>query len=459
MNRRSFLVGAGGVIVALPALEAWAPKVASAASPGRGKFAIILRQANGVAQFGQDSRDSGEKYFPDAVGPLTAASIPSDRALSEIGKYANKLLVVRGVNFKFGPNGCGHTGGGNQCLTAAQPSHDPKGNKSLAMGESIDNRIARELTPGVEPLTLYAGRKEGYINEVLSYRGPKMIRAAEGNPINAYKRLFNMPNTQGGADPKEALARKSVNDAVRSQLKTLQSRSDLSAADKQRLDLHFSSIRDLEVAMSCKMPSTELANLEKVSAEFMNGDRLVDIAKLQLDIAALAASCGMMKVATLQIGDGNDNTVYTVNGVRYPSYHFVSHRVESAGDTGPAIPGAVEMHHQIDRIHLRMFAHLLDKLSSYPSGSGTLLDQGVAMLTNDLAHGPAHDYNNVPYVLAGSAGGFLKQGQYVDAGGVNNNKILNTIGAALGCKNAAGGPLDDFGDPSLEKGLITKMLA
>jgi hypothetical protein len=61
--------------------------------------------------------------------------------------------------------------------------------------------------------------------------------------------------------------------------------------------------------------------------------------------------------------------------------------------------------------------------------------------------------------LAGSAGGFLKTGIYVDAGGVANNKILNTIGAAVGCTNASGGPLDDFGDPSLEPGLIDSIVA
>jgi hypothetical protein len=34
---------------------------------------------------------------------------------------------------------------------------------------------------------------------------------------------------------------------------------------------------------------------------------------------------------------------------------------------------------------------------------------------------------------------------------------LNTIAAAVGCKNAAGAPLDDFGDSSLPKGNIPQM--
>ena len=109
---------------------------------------------------------------------------------------------------------------------------------------------------------------------------------------------------------------------------------------------------------------------------------------------------------------------------------------------------------------LSLFKYLLDQLKTHTTPRGTtLLDEGVAVYVNDLATG-AHSYDNVPYLLAGRAGGFLKTGLYVDAGDVpnnvftTNNKILNTIGAAVGCKNAAGDPLDDFGDPTLEKGMI-----
>ncbi|HXU04335.1 MAG TPA: transcriptional initiation protein Tat, partial [Polyangia bacterium] len=83
---------------------------------------------------------------------------------------------------------------------------------------------------------------------------------------------------------------------------------------------------------------------------------------------------------------------------------------------------------------------------------------------NDLATG-GHSNDNVPYLLVGNAGGALKSGLYVDAGDVpnkvftTNNKILNTIGAVVGCKNAAGNPLDDFGDPTLDKGMIDAIFA
>jgi hypothetical protein len=137
--------------------------------------------------------------------------------------------------------------------------------------------------------------------------------------------------------------------------------------------------------------------------------------------------------------------------------HAQSHRIDSDGTSGPPIEGAQELHHQIDRIHARLFKHLLDRLSSYELGSGTLLDHGVAVWLNDNAD-KFHGVRKVPYILAGGAAGYLKTGQFVDVK-ITNNKLLNTIGAAVGCTNGQGGPLDDFGDEGLEGGLVDLIIA
>ncbi|MFN7134321.1 MAG: DUF1552 domain-containing protein, partial [Myxococcales bacterium] len=188
MNRRMFLKGVGGVVLGLPLLESLG-RTAHAQSNPRPRFAVFVRQGNGVVQaWGTEP----EMFWPRSLGPLTPQSMAADadRATSELKDYADKLLLVRGTRFAFPGEGCGHSGGGNQVLTAARVSTDPRGNRSLAMGESIDNRIARALNPpGREPLTLYAGRKYGYLDEVLSYRGEKMLRGADRNPYTVYERM------------------------------------------------------------------------------------------------------------------------------------------------------------------------------------------------------------------------------------------------------------------------------
>jgi hypothetical protein len=456
-NRRLFLRGLAGVVVALPFLETFAPKRARAAGPP--PFAVFVRQANGVAQ---ETNDEPERFWPYALGPLTKADLASqtDRAVSVLADYADKLLVVRGVDFAFPGNGCGHSGGGNQCLTAARVSDMPSGPGSLAMGESIDNRIARELQPaGVEPLTLYAGKMAGYLDEVLSYRGPKLLRAAERNPFVAYTKLFGAAAMDAETLARLKAARTSVNDLVRGEMKALMSRSDLSQSDRDRLELHFQSIRDLEVGMACNLTPMEVAAMDAIQSGVALSDNVQTITKMQMDIIALAFACGVVRAATLQIGDGNDSTEYTINGQKQYSYHWISHRIQGDGDTGAPIDNAAQLHHEIDKIHGNLFKYLLDKLSSYPASTGgTLLDHGVAVWTNDLAD-KYHSYTNVPQILAGSCNGFLKTGQYIDAGGVSNNKLWNVVGAAVGCTKDGKTPMDDFGDPSLEPGFISAMMA
>jgi hypothetical protein len=455
MNRRHFLRGVAGVAVALPFLETFAPRRARAAGPP--PFAVFVRQANGVAQ---QTDDEPERFWPSALGPLTQASLAAetDRAVSVLADHADRLILVRGVGFAFPGNGCGHSGGGNQCLTAAQVSDTPSGAGSLSMGESIDNRIARELQPaGVEPLTLYAGKMAGYLDEVLSYRGAKLLRAAERNPFVAYTKLFGASAMDAEALARLKAARTSVNDLVRGEMKALMARTDLSKGDRDRLDLHFQSIRDLEVGMACNLTPMEVAAMDAIQGGVALSDNVQTITRMQMDLLALAFSCGVVRAATLQIGDGNDSTEYTINGQKQYSYHWISHRIQGDGDTGAPIDNAPELHHEIDKIHGNLFKYLLDKLASYPLPTGTLLDSGVAVWTNDLAN-KYHSYDDIPYVLAGSCNGLLKTGQYLDAGGVNNNKMWNTVGAAVGCTKDGKTPMDDFGDPSLAPGFIPAMM-
>ena len=319
--------------------------------------------------------------------------------------------------------------------------------------------IARKLHPeGVEPLTLYAGKKAGYINEVLSYRGPQQLRSAERNPYNAYQDLFGLNELTPEALEKLQAMRSSVNDLVRDEMSALMGRSDLSKADRDRLDLHFTAIRDLEVTLQCNLDAMDVAAMDQIQDALGASDNLITIAKMQMDIIALAVACGAARAVTLQIGDGNDSTQYTVNGQRLDSFHWVSHRIQGDGSNGTPIPDADVLHHEIDKIHADMFLHLLDRLSQYSLGNGTLLDSGVTVWLNDLGN-KYHQYNNVPYICVGSCNDYLRTGQYIDGNGRHNNKLFNTIASAVGCTKDDGSPIDDFGDVSLEGGFIDEMLA
>jgi hypothetical protein len=145
------------------------------------------------------------------------------------------------------------------------------------------------------------------------------------------------------------------------------------------------------------------------------------------------------------------------------NYHFISHRRQSDGDDGNIIQGADLLHHRIDVQFAQTFKHLLDKLAAYELPTGSLLDAGMAIWMNDLGNGPAHGAHNCPVIIAGSAGGVLRQGEYIrvnDGSDASNHaRVLNTIGSAAGLRKPDGTFIDDFGSPDEDRRVFDELLA
>src|SRR5690606_24210318 len=129
-------------------------------------------------------------------------------------------------------------------------------------------------------------------------------------------------------------------------------------------------IRDLEQGMGNGCRPTQLGNFDASDVDA--------VVRTHIDIIVLAMACGKSHVATLCIGNGNDQTQYTVDGQRMERFHHISHRVRSDGADGDAIPNADQLHHRIDMKFGRdYFKYMLDKLSAISTPTGTLLDDGV----------------------------------------------------------------------------------
>lgn len=351
------------------------------------------------------------------------------------------------------------------------PPSNGAGGSSEAAGESIDHRIGADLNPdGRESLFMYAGRNSGWLGGAcISYRAPGQRRAPFHNPLNAYDAVAGIASAPPEALNQLAERSRSINDLVRGQMTRLLGLSRLSAADRDRLSLHFDSIRDLEVSLSCRMTQAQEAELDGADAFFDsdNGDETLATARLHMDIAAVAIACGYTRSVSIQVGNGNDGvTRYRnlSNGELMENFHYLSHRRLSHDSSGSVISGADLLHHYVDRQFAQTFNHLLDRLAAYQvPGGGSLLDQGVAAWFNDNGNGPGHSSRNLPWVVAGSGGGLLRQGEYLELAGGNNtpnhHRLLATLGNAAGMRNADGTLFDSFGDPELGGGLLDEALA
>jgi hypothetical protein len=245
---------------------------------------------------------------------------------------------------------------------------------------------------------------------------------------------------------------------VRAQLRELVGKPQLSAGDRQRLEQHLSSVRDMELRLTCDLEADREAAVRAITTPEANDVRPEVVLRF-MDLAAWAFNCRLNHAATLQVGEGNDQTQYTIGGVKLPRFHWISHRIYADGSDGTPIPDAIELHHQVDRLQLQLFRGLLARLDGYASPTGgTLLDDGLAVWVNDLGSGPPHSSDDLPFIIAGRAGGAITTGRHVDHGKKLNNLVLNTLASAVGVRKADGSPIDDFGDASLAKGVMAGVL-
>jgi hypothetical protein len=261
LDRRRFLLGLGGVTVALPFLESLHMPRASA-GPDRFRFAFFVRGGNGVAQEqrswidGMEQVVEVEQFWPHELGALDTATLEgrdADRATSELAAFASRLNLVRGINRPFDTPSCGHSDSIVQLLTSASIVSGSS-NDAAALGPSLDWRIASQLNaPGRDPMTLMAGPTDAYIKENLSWRGANERTPAERSPLNQYMRMMGITSAPPEIQERIMTRQNSVNDLVRDELQSLLSRRDLGALDRRRLQQHFEAIRDTELSLlSCE---------------------------------------------------------------------------------------------------------------------------------------------------------------------------------------------------------------
>jgi hypothetical protein len=484
MNRRMVLRGAGGFMLGLPLLETFMPRKASAQDATRSPFVLLVVGDNGVVQAGVSLSVSSEPemFWPTATGALTKASMTADKAsrsTGELADYAEKLLIVRGINLPYSSNGCSHSAADAQILTAAKITTGSTNCK--AMGISVDTAIAQAKNPpGRDPLVMHAGMFSpggtGFdIPGYVSYVTPQQPRVYIDSPYKAYQTIIGAigngstsTSAQATAQMQRAARSKSINDILRPQIQALLGRTDLSQSDRDRLDQHLTAIRNIEVQMTgttLTIPDADVSMMKTMDPKPYDQSTRDAAVKLFMELMAFSAAADYSRVAVLKIGDRIDDHIYTYNG-QSAKFHDVSHR---------QVANSIPFHNYIDRMMMNYYKYLLDTVSQYNTPTGPLFDQGVTIYCNQVATG-AHSFSNIPWIQAGTANGYFKKGQYVVVGNGQQpggsqdgkagdpsvsgvNKVLNTLLTAAGVTKTGGAPTDNFGESSLPKGLLTEMVA
>ncbi|HET9953112.1 MAG TPA: DUF1552 domain-containing protein, partial [Polyangiaceae bacterium] len=399
------------------------------------------------------------RWFPSVEsGEITAATL-AGKTLEKLSPYASKLLFPRGlamfprgtINGYFDP----HDQGMGSKLTCA--SIDPAGSH-WSTGRSLDHVAAELVNPGTKsPLVLSVGSAFANVKGILSYSAPNTPYSPETKPANVYKSLTNvLAAGKGGtttpttpAPVTEADYRikqgKSILDLVKADLDSFR-RLKMSKADLKKVDDWASLLRQTEVAVT----GTGSTMAAAVSAA-CNGDTAaaLGVSDATLKEAAGAGGGASLGVAFTKGGDMMFNLIalsmmcdtnrvivmqwpgfvtFKWDGIEHTyDHHGLSHRNGSAAVGGTCVTGVIEMINQIDQWYAGRFAKLVGLIDSIKEGDRTMLDNSAVMWLPELADGNAHNNNNLPIVIAGSAGGYFKTGVSVN---------LDPKGKALGTGNS-----------------------
>lgn len=438
LNRRSFLRGAGGALVALPPLAA------------------MLRPGQSVAQASEVPTRAVFFFTPN--GTILPRWRPTgserDFTLSEIlqplAAHRAQLNVLDGVAMMTaiensgGQNG--HDIGTGHALTARKLVAGPSGFGEFghlfdgtAGGDSIDQAIARLLPADTRFDSLQFGVECKRLamplpSRMTWRRNGDVVEPVEPmqDPAAAFDRLFGDNQVDPAALARLKLKQQLVVDAVLDDYKA--TRALLGAEDQAKLDAHLSALADLERHLSQAGAATGCQPPPRAE----DGD-FRETGSAMLDLMSAALGCNLTRVATLQWETGQGSNRFSWLGTER-AHHDLSHDGNSETETQELLTG-------ISKFYAEQFASLLTRMASVVELDGkSLLDHSAVLWVHEVDTGNDHTYDNMPYVMAGSAGGAFETGRYLRFERKPHGELFLSIMNALGLEQAS------FGDPDFCSG-------
>jgi hypothetical protein len=275
-----------------------------------------------------------------------------------------------------------------------------------AGGASVDQVIAGKLGGQSRFRSLQVGVcQESHgenIQRNLSWAGYDRALPPELIPHNLFDRLFGVRNESWVG------RKKSVLDAVKDDLAEMQPK--LGQADRQRLDEHLSSVRDLERAIA-SLPPDYGKNVREPDdvADLTDYPR---IAKIQSDLVVHALASGQTRVVSYML-------TKCQSLVRLPWLGYTRLRHHDYTHNNATSPESQRIMRDICRWHVEEFAYLLGRLKAVPEGDGTLLDHTCCLFVHEHAEANPHKDSGLAAILAGHAAG-VKTGLH--------SKVRHTFG-------------------------------
>lgn len=402
--RRTILRGAGAAL-ALPLLESMVPAataLAQTAANPKPRF---------VGCFVPHGMAPGY-WVPDTVG--TGFEFPF--CFTPLAPYRDQVTILSGLHSRSAEPPPGVTGADHWVAAAFLCANKPKktAGADVYAGTTIDQIIARKIgqdtlmpslqlaveDPGANSSNCGEGYSCTYTNTI-SWASPTEPLPMELNPQVVFERMFG-----DGSTVEERAARRmrdrSILDSLRTSLSRL--RRDLGAPDRARLDKYSEDIREIERRLLIAMKASTVAP-EDLAVPVGIPQSFDQHIKLQFDLLALAFQADITRVATLLFARDLTLRTYPDSDAPTVAFHSGSHHGED--------PKRIAELSKINVYHVKMLAHLIDRLSKAPDGDGTLLDHSLVLYGSNMGNPNQHLHYDVPHVVIGGANGHVKGGRHL----------------------------------------------
>lgn len=396
LHRRTFL-RAAGVGMALPFLDAVAPRRARAAEAADvPRRMVCINTPLGVHP---------PYFFPKTAGRDYELS-PYVEVLKD---FRDDFTVISGLSHPdIGPS---HDSNASFLTAAPHPERRAGFRNSISL-----DQFAAEKTYGKTRFPALPLSCEGY---GLSWTRSGAPVPTESWPSSVFAKLF----LEGRPDEVEAQARRladgqSVLDAVRDQAKRLQ--RGLGTGDREKLDEYFTSVRELEQRLAqaeawSKKPKPKVDVKPPVNVQ--NSTDLIGKTRVWFDLIHLALQTDSSRLVTLQLL--GTSGVTPIPGVSQ-GHHDLSHHGQD--------PAKIAQLKILETEKMKTLRDFLAQLKQTKEDGQSLLDRTTVFFSSNLADAGKHSVKNMPVLLAG--GGF-KHGQHLAFDEDNHPPLCNLFVSML----------------------------
>ncbi len=352
-------------------------------------------------------------WVPETEGPL-AESLPFN--WKPLEPFRKQTVILSGLHSRSAEPPPGATGADHWVAAAFLCANKPKktAGADVYAGTTIDQMIAQKIggnnlmpsmqlaveDPGANSSNCGEGYSCTYTNTI-SWSSPTDPLPMELNPQVVFERMFG----DGSTVEQRAKRRKrdgSILDSLTGSLSKL--RSESSTADRVRIDNYTENVREIERRLDIAMKASTMAPTD-MTVPVGVPQTFDEHIKLQFDLMALAFQADITRVGTLLFARDLTNRTYPESASPTLSFHGVSHHGED--------PRRIADLSKINQYHVKMLAHLIEKLDKTPDGDGTLLDHSLVLYGSNMGNSNQHVHYDVPHVLVGGLNGKLKGNRHI----------------------------------------------